>query len=238
VAADFAALCSRAVPFHGDLIRNIKSIHVSQALFDDLTDSAEEAATAMAAEAIGRIESDAPLITRPFDYGTVISYSFDAAKWQQTRFSDGTRYGVWYGSLDMKTTVYETVYHWHRFLMDAFANEDRVVTAERRLFEVRCDAILIDLRGKQREAPQLLSRKGYSFSQRLGRYLHSHDQSGLLASSARCEGVNAAVFQAARLSAVRDRARLTYGCNPREDRVVVEHKSGRTWFSIAPSALA
>ena len=237
MAVDFAALCSSVESFHGDLVRNIKSIHVSQALFDDLAETAEEAATATAAEALGRVESDAPIITRPFDYGSVISYSFDAAKWQQTRFSDGTRFGVWYGSLDVKTTVYETVFHWHRFVMDAFANEDRVITAERRLFDVRCDAILIDLRDKERAAPQLLSRKSYVYAQRLGRYLHEHDQNGVFVDSARCDGVNAAIFQAARLSNVRDRARLTYRCNPRSDRVTVERKAGRTWLSIAPSTL-
>ena len=42
----------------------------------------------------------------------VISYSFDSAHWQATRFSDGTTYGLWYGSLDVATTVYETAWHW------------------------------------------------------------------------------------------------------------------------------
>ena len=103
--------------------------------------------------------SEAPLITRPFDYGTVITYPFANFNGHATRFSDGLRYGVWYGSLDLETTVYETVYHRHRFLQDSFAGEDRPVRSERRVFEVRCDAILLDLRGKERDEPRLLDRR-------------------------------------------------------------------------------
>ena len=46
-----------------------------------------------------------------------------SSHWQATRFSDGSLYGVWYGSLDIETTVYETAWHWYQFVLDSFAGE-------------------------------------------------------------------------------------------------------------------
>ena len=67
--------------------------------------SAQDWDVAIAAEGQDYIESAAPLITRPFDYGVVITYPFIPHHWQQTRFSDGLHYGVWYGSFEIETTI-------------------------------------------------------------------------------------------------------------------------------------
>jgi hypothetical protein len=230
-------LATRQVAFAADLIRNIPGIRVSQALFDDLAQGAADEAVAIAAEALGRIPTAAPAITRPFDYGTVIAYSFDAANWQATRFSDGQRFGVWYGSLELETTVYETVFHAHRFIVDSYPGLDRDVVRERRVFDVRCDALLVDLRGRETTHPDLVSRTSYGFTQALGRYLHEQGQNGLLVKAARCEGTNAAVFNPQRLSNVRDKLFLTYRINPARDRAVVERDIGTPWLAIAPSTL-
>lgn len=232
-----AELCTQQVPFAADLIRNIPGIRVSQALFDDLAQGAADEEVAIAAEALGRILSAAPAITRPFDYGTVIAYSFDAANWQATRFGDGQRFGVWYGSLALETTIYETVFHAHRFIADSYPNLDRDVVRERRVFDVRCDALLVDLRGRDTTHPDLVSRTSYGFTQALGRYLHEQGQNGLLVKSARCDGINAAVFNPQRLSNVRDKLFLTYRINPARDRAVVERDVGSPWLTIAPSTL-
>jgi hypothetical protein len=232
-----ADLCTTQAPFADDLIRNIPGIRVSQALFDDLAQGPPDEEVAIAAEALGRIPSAAPAITRPFDYGTVIAYSFDAANWQATRFSDGQRFGVWYGSLELETTVYETVFHAHRFIADSYPGLDRDVVRERRVFDVRCDALLVDLRGRELTHPDLVSRTSYSFTQALGRYLHEQGQNGLLVKAARCDGTNAAVFNPQRLSNVRDRLFLTYRINPARDRAVVERDVGSPWLTIAPSTL-
>ena len=53
----------------------------SQSLFDDLSPDPADWAVAIAAEGAERIPTNAALISRPFDYGTVISYSFDSAHW-------------------------------------------------------------------------------------------------------------------------------------------------------------
>jgi RES domain-containing protein len=233
----YEELIGDAVDFHGDLVRNIQTIRVSQDLFDDLSEDPADHAVAMAAEALGRIPSDAPLITRPFDYGTVITYPFANFNGQETRFSDGLQFGVWYGSLELETTVHETVYHRHRFIQDSFAGEDRVIGNERRLFEVRCDAILMDLRGKELIEKRLVDRGSYAYTQPLGSYLRKQGTSGLLVQSARCAGMNGAIFRPETLSSIRDVCYLTYLMNPMEDLVRVQRTPGTTWLEIRPSSL-
>jgi len=233
----YAELLKDVVDFHDDLLRNIKGIRDSQNLFDDLSDDADDQAVAVAAQAANRIPSEAPLITRSFDYGTVITYPFVSFNGQGTRFSDGLDFGVWYGSLDLETTVYETVYHWHEFIADSYSREDREIVGERRVFHARCDAILIDLRGKERREKRLLDRRGYRYTQQLGRYLKEQNQNGLLVHSARCHGTNADLFTPGVLSRVRDHCFLTYRMNPTQDLVRVERTPGRKWLDIRPSSL-
>jgi hypothetical protein len=232
-----ADLLAANVDFRDDLVRNIPGIRKSQSLFDDLSTDPTDWAIAIAAEGAERIPTTVALISRPFDYGTVISYSFDSAHWQATRYSDGSAYGVWYGSLDVETTVYETAWHWYRFVTDSYPAEDREIVSERRVFDVRCDALLIDLRGKGAAYPDLVSRRSYAFTQQIGRYVHEQGLNGLLAPSARCDGTNAAVFKPERLSNVRDRTFLTYRLNAARDTFVAERTPGRRWIRLAPSRL-
>lgn len=228
----FESLIREVADYHGDLVRNIQTIRVSQDLFDDLSPERSDQGVAIAAEAAERIPSEAPLITRPFDYGTVITFPFANFNGQGTRFSDGLRYGVWYGSLDLETTVYETVVHRHRFLMDSFPSMNREIRGERRVFQVRCDAILIDLRGKEAIEAGLVDRASYAYTQPLGAYLQAQGTNGLLVKSARCEGMNAAIFRAEVLSGVRDLCHLTYLMNPAQDTATIERTPGETWLRI------
>jgi hypothetical protein len=231
-------LIDTAVDYHGDLARNIKTIREAQALFDDLSADPADWDVAIAAEGQEYIASAAPLITRPFDYGVVITYPFVPQHWQQTRFSDALHYGVWYGSLELETTVYESLYHWRRFIADSFPAEDRVISGDRRVFDVRCDAILLDLRGKEKGFPQLVERRSYAYTHGLGRYLHEQGQNGILVQSARAHGTNAALLRPAVLSGVRDRCYLTYLTNPTQDEVTVLRAGGEEWLAVRPSELA
>ena len=233
----YEKLIREVADFHGDLVRNIKGIRQSQNLFDDLSADPADHAAAVAAESATRLPTPAAMITRPFDYGTVITYPFLPQNWQATRFSDGLAYGVWYGSLELETTVYESAYHWHRFVMDSFAKQDREIVGERRVLNVRCDAILLDLRGKEKGAPRLLDRRDYGYAQGLGRYLKAQGQNGVLACSARADGDNAALLRPEVLSNVREKCFLTYRMNPRADEISVERLSGRPWLRIRPSTL-
>jgi hypothetical protein len=225
----FEKLLRQVADYRGDLVRNIKGIRVSQDLFDDLALDPADRAVAIAAESATRMPSAAPLITRPFDYGTVITFPFVPQNWHATRYSDGLHYGVWYGALELETTVHETLYHWHRFVTDSFALE-REIVGERRVFLVRCEAILIDLR-KARE-PRLIDRADYSFTQQLGAYLAQRAQSGLLAPSARGPGIAAAILRPEVLSGVRDLCFLTYRMNPAETSATIERAPGEPWLRI------
>lgn len=233
----YGELVGRNVDFHGDLVRNIPGIRSSQDLFDDLSEEPADWDIAIAAEAAERIPTQAALVSRPFDYGSVVTYSFDSAHWQATRFSDGTRYGVWYGSLEIETTVCETAWHWYRFVTDSFAAEARPIVTDRRLFDTRCDALLVDLRGREKEQPELVSRRSYVFTHKLGAWLHDQDVNGLATRSARCEGDNVAVFRPMRLANVRERGFLTYRLDVAGDRLVVERTPARRWLELAPSKL-
>ncbi|HEV2430446.1 MAG TPA: RES family NAD+ phosphorylase [Burkholderiales bacterium] len=224
----FESLVRQVADYRGDLMRNIKGIRVSQDLFDDLARDAADREVAIAAESATRIPSPAPLITRPFDYGTVITYPFAPHHWHTTRYSEGLEYGVWYGALAIETTVYETLYHWHRFIQDSYLNLERDVLGERRVFQVRCEAILIDLRAAAE--PRLIDRNDYSFTHQLGRYLWQRAQSGLLAPSARGPGTCAAVFRPEALSQVRDVCFLTYRL--RGNTASIERSPGDTWLRI------
>lgn len=228
----YESLLREVADYHGDLVRNIQTIRVSQDLFDDLSPERADQDVAIAAESLGRIPSEAPLITRPFDYGTVIAFPFANFNGQATRFSDGLAYGVWYGSLDLETTVYETAYHRHRFLLDSYPSVDRAIRSERRVFQVRCDALLIDLRGKEKAEPRLVDRASYAFTQTLGKYLQDQAVNGLLVQSARCQGVNAPIFRPAVLSRVRDLCHLTYTMNPTTDWALIERTPGEEWLRI------
>ena len=230
-------LLAANVDFHGDLLRNIPGARASLDLFDDLSADPGDWEIAIAAEGRQRIATDAALITRPFDYGSVVSYSFAAAHWQATRYSDGTRFGVWYGSLAIETTVCETAWHWYRFVRDSYPAEDRAIVTERRVFAVRCDALLIDLRGREVAWPELCSRRSYVLTHQVGQLVHEQGLNGLLARSARCDGVNAAIFKSQRLSNVRHRNFLTYRLNPLRDTFVAERTPGRRWITLAPSTL-
>ena len=223
--------------FHGDLVRNIPGIRRSQHLFDDLSADPADWDVAFAAEGTQRIPTAAALITRPFDYASVIGYTFDASRWNATRFSDGTRYGVWYGALELPTTVYETAWHWYRFVLDSFADERREIVTERRTFDVRCDALLIDLRGKEASHPELTSRTSYAFTHQVGRYVHEQGLNGLLVRSARCSGTNAAVFKPERLSKVRHRTYLTYRLDVARDLLTAQRSPGKTLLRLKPSTL-
>jgi hypothetical protein len=231
-------LIREVADFHGDLVRNIKGLRRSQDLFDDLSADAADRAAAVAAESATRIPSAAPMISRPFDYGTVITFPFLPHNWQATRFSDGLAYGVWYGALELETTVYETAYHWHRFVTDSFPSEAREIVGERRVLDVHCAAILIDLRGKEKRAPGLVDRRDYRYAQGLGRYLKAQSQNGLLVRSARAAGDNAALLRGEVLSNVREKCFLTYRMNPAADEIAVERSPGKRWLQIRPGTLA
>jgi len=187
----FAALIDTVVDFKETVFRNIPSVVPSEDLLDDLSDDPKARAYG---EALVAVQQDAdyrsPIIMRPFLYGV----SLDGTR-LPTRFSDGRRFGVWYGSLEMETTIHETVYHWKKRLKDMLITIAEEVVSERRVFEVVATGLFIDLRGKHDRFPGLIDKDDYTFTHALGEYLNRNNQSALLVQSARFNGINLAAFR-------------------------------------------
>ncbi len=120
---------------------------------------------------------------------------FPFAHLSQSRFSDGA-FAVWYGSLELETTLWETTWHWISDQTDLL-DLDRThwpLRMVREVYQIGCRAALVDLVGKQIEYP-LLTSDNHSFCQDIGRRLQTEGHPGLLAPSARhAGGENAAVF--------------------------------------------
>ena len=222
------------------LTRNIKSIRVSQDLFDDLSKSPDDWDIAQRQEITTKPPSygDAnTIINRPFeeaDWFNVIGFPF--TNWAASRFSDG-RFGVWYGSDSVETTVYETAYHWRSgFLADAgfdtlVSHGDREsITGERKVYQVQCDAMLIDLRPRVTEYPALIHPDSYLFTQEVGSRLHHEGYPGLVNYSARCDGTNYGVLNKVVLSNPKACCSLTYRLT--RNGVSVEREVGKTWMTL------
>lgn len=220
----FDGLFTDLVDFNRDLFRNIATCNPSQDLFDDLSDDTEDWSYAIAAETANASRSVHPLIQRPFDYGTVISFPYMMENWQQTRFSDGLEFGVWYGSLTLETTLYETCFHWVRFIRDSYPNYEQNIIADRRVFLARARGLLIDLQKKTEQFPALLDKQNYSFTHAVGRYVHEQNQNGLLTQSARHNGTNAAIFKARILSNIRDHSMLCYHWRPLDNTIFIKRQ--------------
>lgn len=224
---------------HSKLIRNIVSIHSSQDLFDDLSTSPEDWTLAQQVEDEVKpppYRSGTPIIHRPFEdaaWANAIAWPF--RHWQASRFSDGS-FGVWYGCDSAQTSVFETTYHWHsRFLSDA-GFENLNVVAERKLYEVACDAALLDVRPLVSRFAGLVHKTDYSYAQSVGARLHREGHPGLVTVSVRhADGQNYAVLNPDVLSGARYLSALTYRLQ--DQRIVVEQRPGVAWMDIATAAL-
>jgi len=211
---------------HQRLVRNIKSIRVSQDLFDDLTAGDVYAGRgAVAAEM--RVKSGIPsgLINRGFHYSKAIGYPFETEPYLNTRYSNGS-FGVWYGSVELDTAIHETAYH---MLMDELRVEgdNIIITRERAVYLVHCKAVLIDLTGKEKRFPELVSND-YNLTHQIGERLHNEGHPGLLAPSARYKGTNLAAFTPSILSDPRHHCYLTYKCEKSKRSIIVERQPGET----------
>lgn len=214
--------------FQGDVFRNIVSLRESVDLFDDLTDHVGQSQYATIAEA--RVKESIPigLIDRGFHYTTAIDYPFTKEPYMLSRYGNGT-FGVWYGSLQFETTIHETVYHMMREESRIEGVTGRLVR-ERAVYLVRARAVLIDLVGKERRYPDLVS-DDYSFTQQIAERLQKEGHPGLLAPSARCAGTNLVAFSPNILNDPRVSCYLTYTYDYQAKTVEVERQPGDVIFS-------
>ena len=229
------ALYDGATHFAGDLHRNIASIRITQDLSDDLGDDAIDSGLFNRFEMDTKPRRPVPAVNRPFEagYGQAILFPFVQKAWFQTRFSDGS-YPAWYGSLDLEATIHETVYHFRRRHIEeaGFELGRQPIIGERRVYLVACDALLIDLRRKLHEAPDLTHPDSYTFCHHVGREIQSRRHPGLLTRSARCQGDNAVLFDPVYLTNPRDSCFLTYRYLPGTGIVEVERTPGEVWLRL------
>jgi len=218
---------------HNDIARNIVSLRISENLFDDLSDDGDDQQIAIEHELRIKprtFESKAPIIHRPFEeaqWNEAIGYPF--SNWMESRFSNG-KYGVWYGGDTIETTVHETVHHWRNgFLADAGFDQEGV-SIERKIYWVRCDAALLEMRHAVEKYPDLINPADYSFTQQIGARIHREGHPGLVTRSARCNGDIFAVMNPAVLSAPRQACFLTYQI--KNGAVAVEREPGTLWFDV------
>jgi hypothetical protein len=227
-------LFDKTADFKGQPYRNITTLRESEDLFDDLA-GGDETASAIAAEAEMRVKDhpvpgDLKIIQRGFHYTrSIIDYPFKNEPYLFTRFGDGT-YGIWYGSLEMKTTVFETCFHMIK-AERAVEGLDEMIVRERAVYRVKCSAILIDLRGKQNSFPKLVADT-CGFTQQIGQRINHEGHPGLLASSSRYKGTNIAIFNPDVLSDPRLHCYLTYYFDPLTMKIRVERTVGRTWLKV------
>ena len=220
---------------HRDVIRNIVSLRESQDLFNDLTDSPEEWLLAQQVEEEVKPQpyrSPTPVIHRPFEdaeWFNAITWPFK--NWQASRFSDGS-FGVWYGCNSVEATVYESVYHWYRWLLTDAGFEKEQVVGERKLYSVACAAALLDFRQVIHEYPDLMHKTDYTYSQSVGARIHREGHPGLLTSSVRYQGGESyVILNPSVLSNPRHNSKLTYRLEGR--RIFVEKKPGVAWLEIS-----
>lgn len=213
----------------GPLWRNIVSLRTAVDLFDDLTDNAQRSALAVQAEMRVKANLPAGVIARGHHYTTAIEYPFRTEPYLRTRFGDGTQ-GVWYGAVDSDTTIYETAYHMMRDEA-RIAGWDEEIRRERAVYEVHCRAILIDLSDKRASHPELVG-EDYAPTHAIAQRLIREGHPGVLASSARCTGTTAAIFNVAVLRDPRLQFYLTYRYTPRARAVLVERDVGQPLLRI------
>ncbi|MBI2380103.1 MAG: RES family NAD+ phosphorylase [Gammaproteobacteria bacterium] len=231
-----AGLCD----FAEDVFRNIVSLKESQDLFDDLSSDPKDQQLALAAELACKPAAygESPLIHRPFeeaDYLSAIQWPFD--HWSQSRYSSG-RFGVWYGALDWQTTIHETLFHWrHGFLADCgFDRGTAPVVAERKVYRVRCEALLLDLRRLCKNRPGRFDGDGYQETQAVGARLSQQGHPGLLSRSARCAGDVAVLFTPKVLSSPRPFCFLRYVLEPKTGEVEIFRGGERVLRSADPAS--
>jgi hypothetical protein len=223
------------VDTHGDVRRNIVSLRESRNLFDDLSgDPAEQALAQQVESAVKPLQyhSPTPVIHRPFEeaeWFNAIGWPFQ--HWQSSRYSDGS-FGVWYGGDSVEATVYETAYHWyHGVLLDAEGYSDEPVVIERKVYNVACDALILDLRPRVDNFPALLHKHDYAFTHQVGARLQREGHPGLVTPSARyLEGLVYVVFNDAVLTNPRVNCMLTYRL--KGEHILVEKRPGTTWRRI------
>ncbi|OAI49451.1 hypothetical protein AYO45_02485 [Gammaproteobacteria bacterium SCGC AG-212-F23] len=182
--------------FNQPVFHNIKGIKPDFDEFDDLTNDPKTKAFAHrisnASQSNFRLEE--------LHYNA-IDFIFQQPSWLSTRFGDGT-YPVWYGSIELETSFYETLYHWKRIYIEApqgiTTGLQQPITTLRTIFTVNCQAALLDLRNKTRKNKELIDPNPHNYpqTQKIGQRIYKEGYPGLITKSARiAKGENIVILK-------------------------------------------
>lgn len=206
-------LFDQAIDYSKDVFRNIRSIKISQDLFDDLSHDPLDWDAANCIEMYTHPTiTHPPLIQRAFDYSknNFIDYPFEHIT--ASRYSDGS-VACWYGSETLDTTIYETQHHFKQEILNTwelFRNE-QAITVDRRVAKIACHGLAFDLSQKGKQFPWLIDSVNYTRCQEIGRRIAKEGHPLLRVPSARHQnGINLVAFSPNVLSNPRDYCRLQY----------------------------
>jgi hypothetical protein len=184
------------IKFNDNAKRNIVYVSKPADAFSSITDSDEERDIINLTSDLARMQVARNNEMSDFYYSAAIGYPFQTKPYMKTRYSDGT-YPVWYGSLSIETSIYETIYHTVNFLLaenNATAFIEKIIK-KRSVFDVFCDAFLIDLTEKINDHPEIVS-DNYEFTHKIGSLIHQGDLPGLVSPSRRhLGGKNLSIFK-------------------------------------------
>ena len=178
--------------------RNIYTIKISQALFDDLSDEKDIPFLQAWENQTSGIDHHESQIHRIFQYGKNDSTLtvFEKINWRYSRFGDGKSYGVWYGALEEKTSIAETLYWSYQFCKPDLQKSLKPIIVDRRMFKADLSSNqLIDLRPLTSDYPQLIDPIDYSLCQMLGEHaVKNKIELYLNFSARRAKGTSVSVF--------------------------------------------
>jgi hypothetical protein len=216
-------LYDRLTDFDGRVYRNISSLRVSRQLFDDLLPDTAAQNAALAADLRMR-PGPVGVVERGLHYSEAIGYPFTSDRIVHSRYGDGS-VRVWYGALDEITSVAETCWHQLRQLR-ATEGIDVPVVRYRAMYQVQARGLFLELRGKEREHPELLG-DDYAPTQAIGKHVAREGLPGLLYPSARWrDGSCLAGFRAEPLREAKLIYHLTYRVDVVDDSVSIERTPG------------
>ncbi len=224
-------LFNSSLRFNDDTYRNVVKVAQWDA-FSDISDDSDDLmslAEEFEAETEERLTGTNDTLELDFHYSTAIAYPFEQDPFFKSRFSDGT-FPVWYGSLELMTTVHETAYHAIKFDSTIIGlNEE--ITRYRSVYRVFCSTILLNLIDKKDHYPDLVS-EDYGFCQKVGLNAQKAGQTGLLSVSARCNGSNAVIFKPEILSNPRLQEKLTYRFDPSDGAFDAHRENGESILHV------
>lgn len=158
---------------HLKAYRNVYTVKVSQALFDDLGEEEEIPFLQAWENHTSGINHRENQIHRVFQYGNNLSTLtvFEKLYWRYSRFGDGMSYGIWYGALDKATSIQESFYWSYLFSKPDLQKSSKPIQIDRKMFEADLEGKrAVDLRPLTPDYPQLVDPVDYSFCQELGKH--------------------------------------------------------------------